>query len=232
MTEWIVAIVAIITVLLSVVCAAVTATWIVARSSIPGVNAKQLSDTKAGIYTAIDVARKDTASSIESLRRDFNAGIDIAKNQCGEGLAAFREHVRLFELYVRDHFAKEDDLRDLKMRTETLGELKVKVDTMWSFQMRRGMSEVVEKGIGTMSSPLIFTDQAKAALETIKNDLVCFYNGLSPTMSDPDVLLELERKFGDQLLTQVCIPFNLTHGACLLLAYSVARQDNSLALVL
>ena len=111
------------------------------------------------------------------------------------------------------------------------GALELKVDTMWAFQMRRAMSEVVEKGIGSLNSPLIFTPESRAALEPIKSRLIDFYdNKVTDTErhSDSLLLLAIERVFGNELLELVCVPCMLTHGACLLLAMAVAKQSDAL----
>jgi len=108
--------------------------------------------------------------------------------------------------------------------------LELKVDTMWGFQMRRAMSEVVDKGIGTMNSPLVFNDDARKRLEPLKDALIRFYQMLPPTTSDGEVLLAIEKDFGDDLLDRVCIPCGLSHGACLLLAMAIAKQTDVLEL--
>jgi hypothetical protein len=108
------------------------------------------------------------------------------------------------------------------------GALELKVDTMWAFQMRRAMSEVVATGIGTMNSPLLFSDMARDALDPIKDDLINYYNHHLVSKGDADALLEIEREFGETLLTNVCIPCKLSHGACLLLALSVAKKIEKL----
>jgi len=108
--------------------------------------------------------------------------------------------------------------------------LELKVDTMWGFQMRRAMSEVVDKGIGTMNSPLIFNDDARKRLEPLKDDLISFYQKLPPATPDGEVLLAIEKDFGDDLLDRVCIPCGLSHGACLLLAMAIAKQTDILEL--
>ena len=111
------------------------------------------------------------------------------------------------------------------------GALELKVDTMWAFQMRRAMSEVVEKGIGSLNSPMIFSDEARTALAPIKEQLIDFYqNKVTGTERNSDslLLLAIERVFGSRLLELVCVPCRLTHGACLLLAMAVAKQSDAL----
>ena len=70
-----------------------------------------------------------------------------------------------------------------------LGALEVKVETMWAFQMRRAISETVASGMGTLNSPLKFSDLAIASLEPIKQDLLEFWKTMPPGISDAEALL-------------------------------------------
>ena len=113
-----------------------------------------------------------------------------------------------------------------------IGVLKLKVDTMWAFQMRRAMSEAVDDGVGSLNSPLVFSDDARERLNPIKQDLIAFYAKLPPKLTDGEILLKIEHEFGDRLLIMVCVPCGLSHGACLLLAMAIARQTDTLDLKL
>lgn len=108
--------------------------------------------------------------------------------------------------------------------TARLAKMEERVDTLWQFQMRRAMSEVVEKGLGTMNSPLQFTADVMAYLLPIKDDLVKAWHEKLSLLDDAGALLEIEREFGERLFKFVCIPCKLTHGACLILALAVASQ--------
>lgn len=108
------------------------------------------------------------------------------------------------------------------------GALKTKVDTMWAFQMRRAISEVTQSGIGTMNSPIRFTEDAIARLDPIRDELIELYQKDPDRDDDAKMLLDIEQKFGDVLLNIVCIPCGLSHGACLILAMSVAKQTDNL----
>jgi hypothetical protein len=110
-------------------------------------------------------------------------------------------------------------------RSMRLGALEVKVETMWAFQMRRAVSETVASGMGTLNSPLKFSDLATASLEPIKQNLLDFWKTMPPGISDAEALLLIEARFGDDLLQYVCIPCKLSHGACLLLALTIAKQS-------
>jgi hypothetical protein len=110
-----------------------------------------------------------------------------------------------------------------------VGVLEFKVATMWAFQMRRGFSEVVATGIGTANSPLKFTPDAIARLDPLKDELIAFGDSALGGVSDADALLLIEAAFGERLLEFVCYPCGLSHGACLLLAFTIATGRNEIA---
>lgn len=211
-------------VILSIITAAITATWILGRAAGAAPTDKDL---------------KDLDKKISDLDKRTDDKLARGIRDCGEGIAAIRSHVGQIELWTRDHLVRipdfaevENDVKDIVRRLIEFAAITVKVDTMWSFQMRRAMSEAVDRKLGTMESPLTFTPEAIAALDPLKDELIEFYKSVPASMSDGEVLIEIEQKFGDRLLELVCIPLHLTNGACLLLAYSVAKQATSLELVL
>lgn len=110
-----------------------------------------------------------------------------------------------------------------------VSKLEVKVETLWEFQIRRGMAEAVHKGVAEMNSPLTFNEEVQKYLEPLKDQLITFWDVKGKSLPPTEALLELEREFGDALLRDVCIPGGLSHGACLLLAYSVASQQRQIS---
>src|SRR5438046_568275 len=67
-----------------------------------------------------------------------------------------------------------------------IASIEVKVDTLWDFQIRRGFSEAVQKGIGTMNSPLILTEEAKSWLDCMAAELRRFYQTIGHKLNDRD----------------------------------------------
>jgi hypothetical protein len=110
------------------------------------------------------------------------------------------------------------------------GSLELKVDTMWGFQMRRAMSEVVTSGVGVMNSPLVITDDALAHLDPIKPRLLEWYANYPGKDNDASILLGIESEFGDDILKTVCFPCGLSYGACLIIALVVAKGSNEVDL--
>jgi len=110
------------------------------------------------------------------------------------------------------------------------GALELKVDTMWGFQMRRSMTEVVTSGVGTLNSPLLIRDEVMQSLNPIKQRLMDWYDGYEGRGSDASVLLGIEQAFGNELMSRVCLPCKLSYGACLIIALAVAKQTNEINL--
>ena len=110
------------------------------------------------------------------------------------------------------------------------GALELKVDTMWGFQMRRSMTEVVSSGVGTLNSPLVINEEVMSSLDAIKPKLIDWYENYEGRASDASVLLGIEQAFGNELMNRVCLPCKLSYGACLIIALAVAKQTNEINL--
>lgn len=113
---------------------------------------------------------------------------------------------------------------DLDAICDKLTQLEVKVETMWLFHLRRGMAEAVDKGMASLNSPLVVNGKAREVFGVLGKELEDFYKQLGRELVDAELALELERKFGDRILKEVCIPNDMKYGACLLIAVSLAKQ--------
>ena len=50
-----------------------------------------------------------------------------------------------------------------------------------------------------------------------------FYAKLGRRLSENDLALEIERRWGDRIVKEICIPNNMSRGECLVLALHAAR---------
>ena len=105
-----------------------------------------------------------------------------------------------------------------------MGQIELKVDTLWDFQLRRGISEAVQKGAATVNSPVTITDEARKWMSSLAVELRAFYRTLGRTLSDRDLAIEIERRFGERLVKEVCIPRGIFEAACLVIAVHVAKE--------
>jgi hypothetical protein len=105
-----------------------------------------------------------------------------------------------------------------------LGKLEMKIDTIWDFLMRRAMNEMVSKGLGRMNSPMVATEESKEFFSGMASELKAFYKIKGRKMKEKELLLAIEKKFGERILKEVCIPHNLTCGSCLHIAKEIAQE--------
>jgi len=104
-----------------------------------------------------------------------------------------------------------------------LTRIEVKVDTMWEFQRRRGISEAVRGGWGEFNSPFVPSPKAVALLKPLAPHLKATYNERRHEWSDIDLMVAIERRFGDRIVKDVCIPTGLHDAACLAIAVEIAK---------
>ncbi len=106
-----------------------------------------------------------------------------------------------------------------------IAKLELKVDTIWEFIMRRALSEGVAKNVFKVNSPVRITSEASVWFAPIAEELRNFYNSFSNRKSDGEMMLEIERKFGEQIAREICRPHNLVAGSCLRAALEVAKGN-------
>ncbi|SRR5258706_11710698 len=101
-----------------------------------------------------------------------------------------------------------------------LGQISIKVETLWDFIIRRAKAEFVQKGFGFINSPLQLSAESLAAIQPFVLRVVPFYVDLlkrRPDITEKELFLEFEQTFGDELIQTICIPYNLNAGACVIL---------------
>lgn len=112
-----------------------------------------------------------------------------------------------------------------------LGIIESKVGDMWGFIWRRAQAEAAKVGWGEFKSP--FEIKIENVAEAVKmapffKDIAVFYDLVSkkfPKLSDPDKILLVESKFGDQILKDICLPLGVDQGACLVAVLGYAKAE-------
>ena len=103
--------------------------------------------------------------------------------------------------------------------------MEVKIDTVWKFLMKRALSEALVQGVATRNSPVRVTDEAKRWMRDLLPAIREFYATLGrQNITDEELALEIEGRFGDLILHEVCIPHGLYMGACLLIAIQAVKE--------
>lgn len=115
-----------------------------------------------------------------------------------------------------------DELRALASKT------KEKTDVAWEFQMRRATVEALKKEEPMMSpTELVEASMVPAtvrlAFKPIVPQLRAFYEGLN-TLDDGEIALQIEKRFGDWIVRNVCVPLFQTNGECLIFAVRLAQE--------
>jgi len=106
--------------------------------------------------------------------------------------------------------------------------LSVKVDTMWSFTMKRAISEAVNNDLMKLNSPIEITSKGFSYIQPMAQELWDYYQNKLGKLSDEDLALDLERNFGERLLKEVCIPNDMLYGECVMLAVEAVRKHGDL----
>ena len=103
--------------------------------------------------------------------------------------------------------------------------MEVKIETVWGFLMKRALSEAVVMGVATHNSPVRVTDEAKRWMSELMPPIREFYAKLGRrNITDAELAMEIERRFGDRILHEVCLPHGLFMGSCLLIAIQALRE--------
>ena len=102
------------------------------------------------------------------------------------------------------------------------------VNSIWKFQIRRAISEVIEKKLGAVSgfSPLsitIYEESHTLSSETAQK-LQDFWEKEGYMLGGTRALLKIEELFGNDILQDVCLTHELSYGACLLVALAAAQN--------
>lgn len=121
---------------------------------------------------------------------------------------------------------------NLRIQEREIAEIKIKVETMWNFLLKRGAAEGVNNGMLTMNSPLRLTPESAKVMEHMEAELRAFRDDKFPDADEKRLAMEIENKFGDRLVKEVCIPNNISYGVCLLIATAVARGGHALTEIL
>lgn len=106
-----------------------------------------------------------------------------------------------------------------------LAKIEVKVDTMWGFLMHRAEVSLINGGYGERKSPLTVYPEAKKLLEPLLPDLIKIYeDAKKKRLNDKAVAMEIEKKLGREIVDQVCIPYQMNLGECLIIALACAKE--------
>ncbi len=64
----------------------------------------------------------------------------------------------------------------------------------------------------------------REAYAPLMHKLQNFYATTGKHLSDTELFIALEQRFGDEILNTICVPFGLTTGSCLIIARQLLRE--------
>lgn len=121
---------------------------------------------------------------------------------------------------------------NLRRHERELAEIRIKVETMWNFLLRRGAVEGIKEGLLTLNSPLRLAGKSSEIFVHLADELQQFYREKAPALSEKELSLAIEREFGSRLVHEICIPNGISLGVCLLIATAVAKGEHTLTEIL
>jgi hypothetical protein len=111
---------------------------------------------------------------------------------------------------------------------ERLTRIEVHVETLWDFHIKRSMVEATTKGVGSMNSPFQVTPDSLTLASGLKEELLNWYKDNYPeSVGDRELFIAVGRAFGERLIKEVAIPYNLQEGSCILIAMALIKGELS-----
>lgn len=110
--------------------------------------------------------------------------------------------------------------------------LEVKVDTIWSMFLKRGVVEGVTNSLLSVNSPIRLINNSGKLLESMAGELREFHEKNCKGKSEADTALAIEKEFGSRLVKEICIPNKISFGVCILIAVAIAKNVETLTEIL
>jgi len=92
--------------------------------------------------------------------------------------------------------------------------------------IRNAKTEAVIKGLATINSPLMVSDDARSAFSGMADDLRLYYKDTGKFLTENDLFLDMQKRFGDQIFKDICIPLKIINNSCILIAIAIAKEQD------
>lgn len=101
------------------------------------------------------------------------------------------------------------------------------VTDLWAYIRRRAYAEAIEKGIleEHHARLSVKAKQVFKADPLLGQDLWQYYQNGGHELREDQLFVEIEKRFGERIVTSICIPLGIHAGACLLAAIQLCRED-------
>jgi len=102
------------------------------------------------------------------------------------------------------------------------------LEAVWDFLIRRAKVAIVQKGFGTMHSQIKINVESLAKILPLLTQMLPFYADTlkqRPDISEKQLFIEFEKKFGDYIIEAICIPSgNMNVGECLIMVMEGCKK--------
>lgn len=108
-----------------------------------------------------------------------------------------------------------------------IGEMKIKVDTMWEHLLRKALADGINKGVLAMNSPVTVTPKATEVFKANPNltaTLQKYYAEKGHKLNEIELFMDIDTLFGDRIMKEISIDFGMHYGASLRAAMEIAKQ--------
>jgi hypothetical protein len=105
-----------------------------------------------------------------------------------------------------------------------LSRVESRTEIMWSFLLRRGIIEGLDKGVLTQNSPVSIAPAVLQRYRTVFSKVKEFHDSNGRDLSDMDFSLQIEKHFWPEIRT-VCLDAGINDGACLALVLKYVRPQ-------
>jgi len=100
-----------------------------------------------------------------------------------------------------------------------------KINVIIDMLIRNAKTEAVVKGLATINSPLTVTDDARKLFDPMAAELRCYYKEIGIHMSENELFLDVQKRFGDRIFKDICLPLGIMNNACITLAIAIAKEQ-------
>ena len=104
--------------------------------------------------------------------------------------------------------------------------LESRVEILWDFLVRRGITEAMQRGLLERNSPFRLTIDIRGRYKPLFDGVMEYYNRDGSKLKDSDLVSEIEKHFWPQI-KQVCVDQGINDGACLAMILHYIRPEAS-----
>lgn len=149
------------------------------------------------------------------------AGIGVGTTCVGIGLKIYFSLRDKIDANHTELVKQLEQLRLCDMKQQTM------IDATWDFVSDNAKLAAAKKGLGKVNSPLTITDKARKIYDSTgwTKKLHEFYRSLSTVLTTRELEMEIQTRFRPELIRDICIPFGMEHGECVVIAAEIAKES-------